>query len=176
MLRIGYHSAAVGAAIPDSRKVGIERVVLTLKVSLMLADAAHAVGGKLYILGGGWSVLTGPAAYAIVLKIDVPWSDATDTHNLRLELLDADGQPVLGPDGETPMATIEGTVSTGIPAGVKRGTPLDAVTAIPVPPLPLEPGRYEWRLTINGKGHEDWRLPFTRANPPALPPAVELAA
>ena len=29
------------------------------KVTMMLADAAQAVEGKLYILGGGWSV-TGP--------------------------------------------------------------------------------------------------------------------
>jgi hypothetical protein len=27
--------------------------------------------------------------------------------------------------------------------------------------LPLEPGRYEWRLTIDGDSHEDWTLPFT---------------
>jgi hypothetical protein len=27
--------------------------------------------------------------------------------------------------------------------------------------VPLEPGRYEWRLTIDGKADEDWRLPFS---------------
>ena len=40
----------------------------------MLADAAQAVEGKLYILGGGWSV-TGPepSASAIAAYIQVPW-------------------------------------------------------------------------------------------------------
>jgi hypothetical protein len=28
-------------------------------------------------------------------------------------------------------------------------------------PLPLEPGRYEWRLTIDGEGRQDWSLAFT---------------
>jgi hypothetical protein len=28
-------------------------------------------------------------------------------------------------------------------------------------PLPLEAGRYEWRLTIDGASREDWTLPFT---------------
>jgi hypothetical protein len=28
-------------------------------------------------------------------------------------------------------------------------------------PLPLDAGRYEWRLTIDGASREDWTLPFT---------------
>jgi hypothetical protein len=141
---------------------------VTVKVSLMLADAAQAVGGKLYILGGGWSILYADMPYAIALKIEVPWIEATAEHTFKLELLDADGQPVLGPDGETPMATVEGTFQTGIPPGVRHGVPLDAVAAIPVPPIPLEAGHYyEWRLTIDGAGHDkEWRLGFTRAEPP----------
>jgi hypothetical protein len=41
---------------------------------MLLADAAQEAAGKLYILGGGWSV-TGPQMppMAIALKIDVPW-------------------------------------------------------------------------------------------------------
>ena len=43
-------------------------------MTLMLADSAQEVGGKLYILGGGWSV-TGPVVppSAVAIKIDVPW-------------------------------------------------------------------------------------------------------
>ena len=138
-----------------------------MNVSLLLADAAHAVGGKLYILGGGWSVLYADVSYAIALKIQVPWVEAASTHTFRLELLDEDGQVVVGPDGETPMATVDGTFSTGIPPGVRHGSPLDAVAVIPLPPIPLQIGRYEWRLTIDGEGHDrDWRLAFTRAEAP----------
>ncbi|MEA2493545.1 MAG: hypothetical protein QOJ29_1456, partial [Thermoleophilaceae bacterium] len=71
------------------------------------------------------------------------------------------------PDGQTPMATVDGNFQTGIPAGLRHGSPIDAAVAIPVPPIPLEVGRYEWRLTIDGAGHEnEWRLGFTRAEPP----------
>src|SRR5688572_18384914 len=105
---------------------------------MMLADAAQVVSGKLYILGGGWSVIYGAAPLALALKIEVPWHQATDKHTLRIELLDADGQPVLGPEGDKPLVAIDGTFSTGIPAGMKAGTPVDAVHAFSIPPLPLE--------------------------------------
>ena len=49
----------------------------------------------------------------------------------------------------------------GIDIGLKPGTPLDFPVAVNSTPLPLEPGRYEWRLTIDGGSREDWTLPFT---------------
>ncbi len=45
--------------------------------------------------------------------------------------------------------------------GLKPGTPLDFPVAVNSTPLPLEAGRYEWRLTIDGASREDWTLPFT---------------
>ena len=56
---------------------------------------------------------------------------------------------------------IEQEFEIGRPAGTKPGTALDFVVAINIQPLPLEPGRqYAWRLTIDGEGRDDWRLPF----------------
>ena len=50
----------------------------------------------------------------------------------------------------------------GRPAGIKPGTPLELPLAVNSGPLPLEPGgRYEWRLSIDGEGDEDWRLAFS---------------
>ena len=135
----------------------------------MLADAAQAVGGKLYILGGGWTNIYADAPFAIAIKVEVPWNEATDTHAFHLELVDADGQAVVvnAEDGSEQPLVIEGQISTGIAPGVKPGTPMDAVLAIGVGALPLAPGRYEWRLTIDGRGDEDWSLAFNRlAAPP----------
>ena len=112
------------------------RSLRRVKVSLMLADAAQVAGGKLYVLGGGWSVLYAPAPFAIALKIEVPWSVGDDTHTLRLELLDEDGQVVLGGE-DKPLILIESTFRTGIAEGIKPGTPIDAVAAFPIPPLQL---------------------------------------
>ena len=132
-----------------------------MKVTMLLADAAQAVEGKLYVLGGGWSV-TGPAPVpsAIALYLQVPWDQANEQHELRLALLDADGGAVV--DDEDEPIVIEGAFETGRPPGVKRGAPLDFTLAVNVPPLVLEPDRrFEWRLEIDGKSAEDWRLPFS---------------
>jgi hypothetical protein len=135
-----------------------------MKVTLLLADAAEAVNGKLYILGGGWSV-TGPdpAPMAIAIKIEVPWDQGNDVHKLRLWLVDADGQPVEadGPEGEVPIV-LDADFETGRPAGVKPGTPLDLTMAVTLGPLELEPGsRFEWRLSIDGVEDDEWRVAFS---------------
>lgn len=134
-----------------------------MKVTLLLADAAQAVQGKLYILGGGWSI-TGPDPIpsAIALKIEVPWTATNRKHRLQLKLLDADGQPVRVPTqaGEHSVE-LDGDFEVGRPTGIPEGSPLDVVLAINIGPLPLQPDRrYEWKCFINGDTNEDWRVGF----------------
>jgi hypothetical protein len=87
---------------------------------------------------------------------------------MRLELLDADGQPVEveseggEADGSEPIVFFDDVpFEVGRPAGLKPGTPLDFPVAINSGPLLLDAGRYEWRLTIDGEADDDWRLPFS---------------
>jgi Family of unknown function (DUF6941) len=143
-----------------------------VKVTMMLADAAQEVGGKLYILGGGWSVTgPGPAPMAIALKIEVPWDRTNERHDLLLELIDEDGAPVRvsSAEGENVPLQVTGALEVGRPPGIKPGTPIDSTLAISFGPLPLEPGRrYQWRLSIDGATDEDWVLGFsTRSAAPA---------
>ncbi len=143
-----------------------------MKVTLLLADSAQAVGGKLYILGGGWSNITPGAPFAVTGKIEVPWNQGTDEHVWRLELVDADGYPFTLPhdgEGDPPALVFENKFCTGIPPGIVAGTPLDHVFAVNLGPgLPLAPGaRYQWQLTIDGRTHEDWVLGFNTR--PAAP-------
>lgn len=133
----------------------------------MLADAAQEVGGKLYVLGGGWSV-TGPmpTSSAVAMLFLVPWDKSDVKHKIKLELVDSDGQPFQDEQGNA--LAIEGDVETGRPPGLKRGTPLDVAMAVTIPPLPLKPdSRYVWQLTVNGESKEEWRLGFTTR--PAMP-------
>ncbi|HEY7565583.1 MAG TPA: hypothetical protein VIA81_11720 [Acidimicrobiia bacterium] len=71
----------------------------------MLADAVQAVQGKLFILGGGWDTLyvgSFPARHpslAIALRLKVPWSSASATLRIGVELQDADGASML-PGGQ----------------------------------------------------------------------------
>jgi hypothetical protein len=139
-----------------------------VKVTMLLADFAQVADGKLIVIGGGWS-LTGPepTPFGIAILVHVPWDQANRRHTLRLELVDADGQPVMFPvDGEEEERQIvfldDVEFEVGRPAGIKPGTPLELPLAVNSGPLALEPGgRYEWRLTIDGEGDEDWRLAFS---------------
>lgn len=135
-----------------------------MRVTMLLADAAEAVNGKLYILGGGWSI-TGPEPMpsALALKIDVPWTEANRRHSLVLSLRNADGLPVLlpTPDGERPLE-IKGDFEVGRPPGISAGTPLDATLAISIGPLPLPAGqRFVWTLAIDGESRDEWQVPFS---------------
>ena len=137
-----------------------------MKVTMMLADSAQAVGGKLYILGGGWSAIgPEPTPSAIAIKVEVPWVEANVKHKLVVSLLDDDARPVQIGDQ---IIEVKGEFEVGRPPGLPAGTPLDATLAINIGPLPLEPGkRYVWRLSIDGESREDWYVGFnTRPRPP----------
>jgi hypothetical protein len=130
----------------------------------MLADHAQVVDGKFFICGGGWSV-TGPdpVPFAIVADVKVDWHEI-GTHTLKFELFDADGEAVLveTPEGEQPLF-LQAEVPVAPMPGVKPGTTLTMPVAANLPPQPsIAPGgTYEWRLSINGKTHEDWRVVFS---------------
>ena len=131
---------------------------------MLLADSAQVADGKLYVLGGGWSLIgPDPVPTAIALKIDVDWNEVDQPHHWELYLVDEDGRPALA---ETPegMQSIEvrGDFEVSRPDSVPAGSPVDVALAVNFGPLPLEPStRYTWRLTIDGHSQEDWLLPFS---------------
>ena len=135
-----------------------------MKVTMLLADAAQAVSGKLYILGGGWSIIgTDPTPTAIAIKIDVPWHEANKRHRIKLALVTEDGEPLIVPTpiGDRPLELV-GEFEAGRPPGLKAGSNLDVVLALNIGPLPLKPdSRYVWRCFINEDTKEDWQLAFT---------------
>ena len=63
---------------------------------MLLADYAVVSTESSTIVGGGWSQ-TGPepASFGIGLLIQVPWDQANTMHWFTVELLDADGAPVV---------------------------------------------------------------------------------
>ena len=132
-----------------------------VKVTLMIADFARVANGKLDVIGGGWSMMNaqGPFGFFVAALFQIPWDQTNAKHRFRLELLDADGQGVPIPSGETVRA--EGEFEVGRPAGLRPGTPVDAPLVVPFGPLELEEGRYELRLTIDDETKEDWFLAFT---------------
>ncbi|HEV8298886.1 MAG TPA: hypothetical protein VGQ20_16385 [Acidimicrobiales bacterium] len=131
----------------------------TVAVTMVLADSAQVADGKLYILGGGITVVgPRPQPLAIALLIAVPWDRANIAHQWVLELLDEDGHPV--PDAERPVV-VGGRFEAGRPAGLRPGTPLGVPLAINFTTLPVHPGRsYVWQLRIDDRSRPDWRAGF----------------
>jgi Family of unknown function (DUF6941) len=143
-----------------------------MRATLLLCDAAQVdPAGKVHILGAGWTVVgsvAGPGeaaalpAQAVVVLVHVPWNETDAPHHLRLRLEDADGQPVLAgpPDARRPMVH-EQAFGVQRPPGAPEGITLDVPVVVSVGPgLVLRPGRYAWRLEIDGASHEDWMVAF----------------
>jgi hypothetical protein len=142
-----------------------------VNVTMLLCDAAQVADGKLYVLGGGWS-MTGPdpVPSAIALKIDVDWHEAEVPHHWELFLEDADGRPVMveTAEGSQPVE-VRGEFTVTHPPGVPEGSPIDVALAVNLGPIPLAPGtRFVWRLMIDGEALAGASLGFTtRARPVA---------
>ena len=137
-----------------------------MNATILLANFAKIADGMLDVQQGGWTQIgPGPVSFFVTGLISCEWHETNQKHELRLELLDADGQGVPTPDGETIRA--EGEFEAGRPAGLRPGTPVDAPLVVPFGPLVLEDGRYEIRLTIDSETKEDWFVAFTVRHAPA---------
>ena len=139
-----------------------------MDATLFLADAAQvSPDGKLHALGAGWNVtsspLTAPSAVAFILH--VPWDETNRKFRWTLDLIDADGKPVIlptGPDSFTTMH-VENEIEVGRPPGVKPGSPINAPFAVAITPIPLPADQtFVWVLKVRD---QEWRAPFaTRAS------------
>ena len=97
------------------------------------------VRGDHRCLGGGWTLAdAGGAPSALALKIEVPWNDTNRRIEVKVELLTADGQPVLADilGQQVPIALLT-QIEVGRPAGAIHGTlnrrSLCALTCEPSP-------------------------------------------
>jgi hypothetical protein len=133
-----------------------------MRANVMLADAAQAIQGKLFVLGGGWNMIKPGGPSAVAILIQVPWDQTNRKHHWLLELMDGDGEPVVVPTplGEEQPVRLEGDFEVGRPPGTTAGSELGVPLAVNLGPLPLALGRYVWRLSIDGESHDYWRQPF----------------
>lgn len=121
-----------------------------IEAVLILADAAQAAGGKVHMLGAGWSITSSPTApSAVVGLIKVPWDLANQKIAMSVHLVNEDGRSVRipGPNGEEEVQ-FTADLEVGRPPGLKHGTPIDASFVVNIGPLPLAPGRYTWQLEL----------------------------
>jgi hypothetical protein len=143
-----------------------QNLVPNMDVTMLLCDAAQQVGGKLYILGGGWSLIFAPSPItcALAIKLAVPWDQANRKITFRLALVDDDGNGV--DMGEGPVHA-EGNFEVGRPPGLKPGTSIDAPFVLNFGGLVLEPGGYVFDLEVDGQSLA--RTPFRVLESPPMP-------
>lgn len=131
-----------------------------MHVTMLLCESAQEINGKLYILGGGWSVTgPGPFQWALAVRVEVPWDEANVRKKVRLFLHDADGHAVMLPGTQTPIE-LNAELEVGRPAGMPRGIPIDTAFAVQGMPLVLPSGRYVWRLAIGEREDDLWQVGF----------------
>jgi uncharacterized protein DUF6941 len=133
---------------------------------MFIADGAQSVGGKLYVLGGGWShvllpQLPGrpPAPFAVAIGLTVPWNLTNRRFAFELELVDADGERI--------DEAASGEFEQGRPPGLRAGTPQRIVLAIPVHPEFPAAGRYSYGALIDGQRLASTSFEVVAAEPQA---------
>lgn len=127
-----------------------------LRVNILLCDSAQAIAGKLFVLGGGLSVIgPKPQPLALAIHVTVPWDRANIKHDWKLELIDEDGRPVTMGDK---AVTVQGQFEAGRPTGLRAGTPLGVALAINLTALRLKSGvGYSFVFSVDGDARPEWR-------------------
>jgi hypothetical protein len=124
----------------------------------LLADAVQASQGKLFVLGGGWDVLTVrslPARHpsmGIGLRVRVPWGWPGETVRLEVELQDEDGKSVL-------PGSLSAPVPVRRPDHLPEGQDLTVVRALTFTNVIFRnEGAYSFVVSIDGEVKERLRF------------------
>ncbi len=126
--------------------------------TLMLADHAEAVNGKLYVTGGCWNQIFAaefPARHghlSLAMAIDVPWTATNERHAIEIDMVDADGGSVI-------PSKITGEFEVGRPPGWRPGDPNSLVAVFNMNNLPLQKPTDYW-FVVRVDSVELGRLPF----------------
>ena len=132
---------------------------------LILCDSAEIAGNKLYMLGGGWDVLTVndlPATHhlAIAVSFKVPWGATNQKHDVTLALVNED-------TSETLM-NLSGQFETGRPPGIPPGSTQRAQLAFGLGMRFETTGLFIIRCTIDSQEQVEDQVPFRVVAGPLL--------
>ena len=123
---------------------------------LILADTAEVIGGKLYMMGGGWSRIYAQSdepferRIALALAITVPFNETFEPQSLEIEFVDGDGHRI--------SKKIEGKFEVAPSVGTPRQMDQRMMLAVNVN-LPI-PGTGVYEAIARVPGAEEERVPF----------------
>ncbi len=123
----------------------------------IIADYAEVVGGKLYLMGGGWDTSAVPEVpyqvrLAIAVGVRIGWEETNMTVSVRIVVQDDDGQE---------QVKIEGQVQVGRPPQLMPGSSQLAQLAANVPVTIPALGGYRVHIEVGeGEAKLQRMLPF----------------
>ena len=138
---------------------------------LVLADKAEAIGGKLYLMGGGFdrvrlAAIPGAARFDVAVGILVGFNETNLQHAFELRCED--------PDNNLVFDAPRGAIEVGRPPGMTAGSEQRALLVLAGPfPFPAA-GDYSWVLVLNGERQPPTRCRVEQAQllapvPPSRP-------
>jgi hypothetical protein len=116
---------------------------------IILADRAEVINNKLYLMGGGWDVITVGTQFPVVhhcalaISFKVPWNETNQRHTISIEIVDEDGQ--------TSLAKVGGQIEVGRPVGIRPGQSQRLQMGINIPLEFAKAGAYEVTASIEGQ-------------------------
>ena len=98
-----------------------------MQTTLLLCDHAQEVAGKLYVLGGGWSIYRGCARHHGTRRQDLgSWDAANIPHDFAARLVTEDGVDPVAADRRRRLGAtrieFQGRFEAGRPAGLAPGS------------------------------------------------------
>ena len=130
---------------------------------LILADYTEIIGGKLYLMGGGWDRLTVNSAFPLTKPVGlaaafrVPWNETNQPQNVQIEIQTDDGESV---------GKVGAQFEVGRPPGTKAGQNQRFQLAANVPLTLRGPGGYV--IVARVEGQDAVRVPFNVIAGPTL--------
>ncbi len=123
---------------------------------MLLANSAHLdQNGTVHALALGWTTTPTPTPqHALIVFVEVQWSEIGAQFPIRAELVDGDGNRV--------AQTEENVINAQRNPVHPKGTAVTIPFVATIPALNLTVGqRYQWRVSIDGDMHEEWLAGFT---------------
>jgi hypothetical protein len=122
-----------------------------MKATMLLCDFAEEVGGKLYIMGGGWSRLKRPrvpTTMCLAVNLSISWGEVEAVHKLKAELVTSDNETVTL-DGSAVRVVGNLQQERDSASTASRAIPTESNFVLRFDGLVLDPGVYSWTLEVD---------------------------
>ncbi|MGY6656674.1 DUF6941 family protein [Amycolatopsis sp. TRM77291] len=134
-----------------------------MKVNVLLGDAAQVdAGGKVHVLGLGWTrttAPTGPMAVVVLLELGDA-QEVNRSHSATIVLVDEQGERVDLSQFGVPPVGFKVAIDRK-PDGAAADGPIVAPIVIQTGPLPLDGDRkYRWSVSVDGQSDPSWHAAF----------------